>query len=174
MSHPTAAPRKRSAFGLGSIIALALIVPAALLTFMLYRSWNQSRQEMASLTDELQNLATRNAALSHVYDVLQNKKFQFCNKSAYPVDISWVSAAYSDGKQLRMFDSSHCKAWHPVTVDAGETKDLLLSTNEEGCNWNGNVVYFGMRFSQEKEESSAPYNFVGLWRGFERECFTFR
>jgi len=69
-------------------------------------------------------------------------------------------------------DSSRCKAWQTQDVEAGENKNLLLSTNEEGCNWGGNVVYFGMRFSKEAEDSSTPFNYVGLWRGFDRDCFT--
>ena len=170
-AHGTPA-KSRFPLTIGSMIAIVLIVPVGWMTFNLYRSWSASNAQWYKLTNEQQTLTARNASLGPVYDVLQNKKFQVCNKSAVPVKISWVGVAYSDGKQLRTFDSSRCKAWQTQDVEAGENKNLLLSTNEEGCNWGGNVVYFGMRFSKEAEDSSTPFNYVGLWRGFDRDCFT--
>lgn len=167
---PESGPRGR--FPLSTVIALALLLPVGLLTFTLFRKWNITRQALAGQQEEVQTLSARNAVLAKAYDVLQNRKFQVCNKSPYPLNVAWVSAAYSDGQHLKHFDSARCPSWQEQEIAAGENKSLLLSSTEEGCNWNGNVIYYAMRFRKETDEASLPFSVAGIYRGFDRDCFT--
>ena len=167
-----ARPRPRGRFPLSTVVALAVLPVAALLTLFLFRTWNATRLDLARQQQELQRLASRNAVLAQAYEVVQNRKFQICNKSPYPLAVAWVSAAYSDGQELKLFDSSRCPAWQGQDVAAGENKNLLLSSTEEGCNWNGDVIYYAMRFSKETDEAALPFSVAGLYRGFDRDCFT--
>jgi hypothetical protein len=163
-------PRRR--FPLSTVIALVLLPLAGLLTYTLFRKWNTTRQALAKQQQEVRTLAARNAVLAKAYDVLQNRKFQVCNKSPHPLNVAWVSAAYSDGQHLKLFDSARCRSWQEQEVAAGENKNLLLSSTEEGCNWNGNVIHYAMRFSKETDEASLPFSVAGIYRGFDRDCFT--
>lgn len=165
-------PRPRRRFPLSVVVAIALLPLAALLATFLFRKWNVTRQSLLQGQLELQTLRERNAQLARAYDVLQNRKFQICNKSPHPLSVAWVSAAYSDGQQMKLFDSARCKSWQAPDVAAGENKTLLLSSTEEGCNWNGNVIYYAMRFSKETDDASLPFSVAGLYRGFDRDCFT--
>jgi len=167
---PPTATRRR--FPLSSLIALALVPLVGLLAFTLFRRWNTTRQALAAQQQEVQTLSSRNAVLAKAFDVLQNRKFQVCNKSPYPLQVAWVSAAYSDGHHLKQFDSARCPAWQPQEIASGENKSLLLSSTDEGCNWNGNVIYYAMRFSKETDEASLPFSVAGIYRGFDRDCFT--
>ena len=164
--------RARRRFPLSTLVALVLLPTVALLAFTLFRKWNATRLGLAAQQQELQTLTGRNAVLAKAYDVLQNRKFQICNKSPYPLSVAWVSAAYSDGRHLKLFDSARCPGWQRQEIAAGENKSLLLSSTEEGCNWNGNVIYYAMRFSKETDEASLPFSVAGLYRGFDRDCFT--
>lgn len=164
--------RPRGRFPMSTLVVLALLVPVAMLATMLFRRWNTTRRALQSQQEELQRLSVRNATLSKAYDVLQNRKFQICNKSPDPLNVVWVSAAYSDGQHLKLFDSGRCRSWQDQEIAAGENKNLLLSSTEEGCNWNGNVIYYAMRFSKETEEASLPFSVAGVYRGFDRDCFT--
>jgi hypothetical protein len=166
---PSASRRR---FPLSTLITLALVPLVGLLAFNLFRKWNTTRKALQARQTEMQTLTGRNAVLAPAFDVLQNRKFQVCNKSAYPLVVSWVSAAYADGSQLKLFDSARCSAWQDQEVAAGENKNLLLSSTEEGCNWNGNVIYYAIRFSRETEDASVPYSLAGNYRGFDRDCFT--
>jgi hypothetical protein len=154
-----------------TVIAGLLLAPVIYLTARLYGSWSTRRAELNRQSAEFQRLSTRNAELARAYDVLLNRKFQVCNKSAYPVSVQWLSAAYSDGKQLKVFDSARC-GWSDLEVAPGENKNLILSSSQEGCNWNGNVMYYAMRFSKETDEASVAYNVAMPYRGFDRDCFT--
>lgn len=167
-----AAPASRRRFPMSTLITLALLPLVGLLTLTLFRKWNATRQQLQAGQAELHTLTTRNAVLAPAFDVLQNRKFQICNKSPHPLNVSWVAAAFNDGRQLKVFDSARCGAWRDQEVAAGENKNLLLSSTDEGCNWNGNVIYYAIRFSKETEETSLPYSMVGLYRGFDRDCFT--
>ena len=167
-----APPARRRRFPVSTLVTLVLVPLVGLLSFNLFRRWNATRIGLKELNAELQTLTARNAVLAPAYDVLQNRRFQVCNKSPHPLNVAWVSAAYSDGRQLKTFDSARCRGWRDQEVAAGENKSLLLSSTEEGCNWNGNVIYYAIRFSKETEDSSLPYSMVGLYRGFDRDCFT--
>jgi hypothetical protein len=167
---PASAPRRK--FPLSTVLTLVLLPLVALLTYTLFQKWNATRLALAAQRQELETLGARNAELARAYDVLQNRKFQVCNKSPDPLVVSWVSAAYSDGRHLKHFDSTRCPGWQEQEIAPGENKNLLLSSTEEGCNWNGNVIYYAMRFSKETAEASLPFSVAGLYRGFDRDCFT--
>ena len=167
---PPAAAKRR--FPVSTMVTIALVPLVGLLSWNLFRKWNVTRKGLLAQQAELQTLSSRNAVLAPAFDVLQNRKFQVCNKSPDPLNIAWVSVAFNDGKQLKVFDSSRCSGWQAQEVAAGENKNLLLSSTQEGCNWNGNVIYYAIRFSKETEETSLPYSMVGLYRGFDRDCFT--
>lgn len=167
---PESRPRRR--FPLSVVVAIALLPLAALLATSLFRKWDVTRQSLLQGQQELQTLRERNAQLARAYDVLQNRKFQICNKSPHPLSVAWVSAAYSDGQQMKLFDSGRCRSWQAPDIAAGENKTLVLSSTEEGCNWNGNVIYYAMRFSKETDDASLPFSVAGLYRGFDRDCFT--
>jgi hypothetical protein len=167
---PARTPRRK--FPVSTVLALVLLPLVGLLTYTLFNKWNATRLALAAQRQELETLTARNAVLARAYDVLQNRKFQVCNKSPYPLNVAWVSAAYSDGRHLRHFDSARCPGWQEQEIAAGENKNLLLSSTEEGCNWNGNVIYFAMRFSKETDEASLPFSVAGIYRGFDRDCFT--
>lgn len=159
-------------FGTSTWIALAFVFPALALAGYFGQKWNITRAKVAQQNAELQTLLSRNEVLSKVYEVLQNKKFQVCNRSQDILTVQWVAAAYHDGKQLRVFDSSRCSAWKEVALAAGDNRTLTLTSGQEGCNWSGTVVYFAMRYTRESEDVIRPYNFVGHWAGFDRDCFT--
>jgi hypothetical protein len=165
------APAKRR-FPMSTLIVLALVPLVGLLTYSLFRKWNVTRHALLAQQAELQTLGGRNAVLAPAFEVLQNRKFQVCNKSPDPLNIAWISAAYADGAQVKLFDSARCPAWRDQEVAAGENKNLLLSSTDEGCNWNGNVIYYAIRFSKETADASVPYSMVGLYHGFDRDCFT--
>ncbi len=159
-------------FGTSTWIALALLLPALAVAGYFGQKWNTTRLKTAKQEAEFQTLQSRNAVLSKVFEVLQNKKFQVCNRSQDTLNVQWVTAVYHDGKRLKVFDSSRCSAWQEVTLAAGDNRVLTLTSGQEGCNWSGAVVYFAMRFTRESEEIIRPYNYVGHWAGFDRDCFT--
>lgn len=164
-----AGPKK---FGTSTWIAAAFLIPALAAAGYFGQKWNITRIKVAKQEAEVQALLSRNAVLSSVYAVLQNKKFQVCNKSQDTLKVQWVAAAYHDGQRLKVFDSSRCSAWQEVALASGDNRVLTLTSGQEGCNWGGAVVYFAMRFTRESEEIIRPYNFVGHWAGFDRDCFT--
>lgn len=153
-------------------IVLALLLPVGYLTANLFRKWYGTQQGLRQTRAEYEALSGRNAALARAYEVLQNRKFQICNKSPHPLRVDWVAAAYGEGRQLKVFDSSRCSGWPDLEIASGENKSLLLSSSEEGCNWSGNVLYYAMRFSKETDEASVPFSLAGIYRGFDRDCFT--
>src|SRR3972149_981394 len=167
---PTPKPRPAGPkkFGTSTWIAAAFLLPALATAGYFGRNWNATRLILAREDSEHQERLNRNAVLSKVYDVLQNKKLQVCNKSQDTLKIQWVAAAYHDGKNLRVFDSGRCSAWQEGTLGSGDNRVLTLTSAQEGCNWNGAVVYFAMRFSRESEEVIRHYNYVAHYSGFDR------
>jgi len=163
----SAAPR----FARSSLVAAVIALPVGLLMMSQFRSWTAVRSELTGKTTEFQGLSSRNAGLSKVYDILQNKKFQICNKSPYPVLVPWLSVGFVDGQQVKVFDSARCTGWQTVEVAAGENKNILFSSSQEGCNWSGNVVYYAIRYTKETDDASMPYNMAGVYRNFDRDCF---
>jgi hypothetical protein len=158
-------------FGLSSWITLALLVPVTYMTVSLFRKWHVTDQRLSSEQAAIGALTGRNAVLGKAYDVLQNRKFQICNKSTDPVHVQWISAAFIEGKQLKTFDSARCGAWKTPEIAAGENTNLFLSSSQEGCNWSGNVIYYAIRFTKEKEDESIPFSVADLYRNYDRDCF---
>ncbi len=169
-------PKGPSKFGVSTWIALGAL--GAALGFAAYkgRPWNQLRLKADAFEADFQKLKARNDVLSKAYEILQVKKFSVCNKSADSLLINWVAVVYHDGKQLRSFDSSRCTDWSEVEIPPGENKSINLVSRQEGCNWNGPVVYYAMRYNRvthgETEARLRPFNNVGLWTGFDRDCYT--
>ena len=165
-------PRGAKKFGTSTWIALGLVFPALAVAGYFGQKWNVTRVKVGKQEAEFQTLQSRNEVLSKVYEVLQNKKFQVCNRSQDSLTVHWVASVYHDGRQLKVFDSSRCSAWKDVVLAAGDNRTLTLTSGQQGCNWNGTVVYFAMRYTRESEDVIRPYNFVGHWAGFDRDCFT--
>ena len=72
-----------------------------------------------------------------------------------------------------IFDSDRCREWQPLVLAAGDAKMVLLRTAQAGCNWNGDVFYYAMKYTQESEEKINSYHVVGPYQGFDRDCYTF-
>ena len=176
MSQSTDAPapkrKKKGVFlGLtwGTWVALALLIPVCVMTFNLYRSWNGLKAQFAKVVAEHNDRMARNGVLGKVFDNLQNKSFQVCNKTADTVTVNWLAAAYQDGKTMKYFDSSVCRDWKPPVLVGGDARMLTLNS-EANCNWNGDVVYYAMQYTRESEDAVNTINFVGHFKGYDRDC----
>lgn len=166
----THAARKR--FPLASLAAIVVAAVLAFVALLQWRQWHQARATLAQLTSERETLTRKNRRLAGAHQVLVNEKVQICNKSSDDVTVKWISAAYQDGSQLRVFDSSRCRDWQTPTLGKGDSRSLNLSSMEENCNWNGSVIFYAMHLSRESESMTRSYNVAGAWRGFEQGCFT--
>jgi hypothetical protein len=167
------APRKKTKkfLGLtwGTWVAGALLIPVCVMTFNLYRSWSALRAKQATQVNTHTEMVKRNAVLGKVYDNLQNKQFQICNKTADTVTVNWLAVAYQDGKNMLLFDSSQCRDWKTPVLVPGDAR--MLTLNSEGqCNWGGNVVYYAMQYTRESEDTVNTINFVGHFKGYDRDC----
>lgn len=161
---------------IATIITFAIALPIAYWTFNSYKKWSTVGNAIASNDQKLAQLRKRNAELAVVYDAVQQKKFEVCNKSADQYTVNWVAAAYHDGKEVKVFDSDRCQDFKPVVLAAGDNKSVLLRSSQPGCNWDGSVFYYAIRYTQENEEEDTYriYNMVGPYQGFDRDCYTFR
>ena len=176
-SHETAsehgaAPAKTSHFQWSTLIAAIVCIPLGVVSVTSGREWYTLSEKSAGLQAEMETLLGRNTVLEKANDILQNHKFQVCNKSTDTLTIPWVSAVYHDGKQLVLFDSSHCPGWRTQFLNKGETRIFTFSSTEEGCNWSGTVMFYGLHYTRESDEYVKSYNVLGPWRGFDRDCFT--
>lgn len=165
--------RSRKPFLHWSTIVSALVaLPLAVVTAQAARKWHGLSEKSSGLEAELAALSRRNVVLEKANDILQNHKFQVCNKSSDFLTVPWVSAVYHDGRQLKTFDSSRCPGWRAQTLSRGESKTFTSSSDVEGCNWSGAVMFYAMNFTRESDEYVKPYNVAGPWRGFDKDCFT--
>ncbi len=171
-AHDATPTRKRSRLHWSTIVAGVVCTPLLLLAAHLGRQWNDLSNRESGLETELATLTARNAVLQPVADLLQNQKFQICNKSTDTLTIPWVAAAYHDGRQLKLFDALRCQGWRPVVINAGASKVFNFSSTQEGCNWNGAVALYAFRLVRDSDEGVRAYNVSGTWRGFDRDCFT--
>jgi hypothetical protein len=171
-SHAATPGHKRARLHWSTIVAGLVCLPLLLLTVHLGRGWNRLSRQATELETELATLSARNAVLQPAFDVLQNQKFQICNKSSDTLTIPWLAAAYHDGKQLKIFDALRCQGWHGQVLNPGQAKVFNFSSSEEGCNWNGSVAFYAFRLVRESDEGVRVYNVSGPWRGFDRDCFT--
>ena len=171
-SHAATPGHKRSRLHWSTIVAGLVCLPLLLLSVHLGRGWNRLSRQEADLETELATLTARNAVLQPASDVLQNQKFQICNKSTDTLTIPWLAVAYQDGKQLRVFDALRCQGWRGQVLNPGQARVFNFSSPEEGCNWNGSVAFYAFRLVRESDEGVRAYNVSGPWRGFDRDCFT--
>jgi hypothetical protein len=174
MSHAKAAPDSGGGKKRGrSLVVPVLAAVAACLLFIanvvLFVGWFRTKHELGSLEKEKTQLASSNRALADAYSLLHNKKVQICNKSPADVTVHWLSVVYEDGGRLKSFDSQRCEDWAPVAVKNGASRMLTLSSTQEGCNWNGSVVFFAMHYSRGETQT---YRDAGAWMGFDKDCYT--
>ena len=179
MSQKKSGPAKKKsgpAVTTGTWIALACFIPAAVLTWNLGRTWHAQRTMVAGKQAEIAAIMARNGVLQPIYDVLANRKFQLSNKTPLTVTVPWFAVAYHDGKQVRLFDSARCREFEPVVVPTGDAKIVTLSSKQEGCNWNGSVMYYAMRLYRQVETEVSivdrPYDYVDMYKGYDRDTFT--
>jgi hypothetical protein len=156
--------------GITGWIMLALLVPLGVMTFNCGRSWNVIAARAATLEAEMAQLTSRNAVLAPFHDVLQNRKYQICNRTADVVTVTWLSTTYNESQQIKIFDSARCTAWKPVVLQPGENRMITLSSSQEGCNWNGNVMYLAIAYTRESAEQTSFIEDIEVFRGFDRDC----
>ena len=182
MAKPKSAPgagdapraKKKSPVPISAIVALVAVIPVGYMAFNSFKGWKAVRDKAAKHDSEMAGLTQRNTELAKVYEAVSLKKYQACNKTAEQITLNWVVAAYHDGKRVRIFDSERCTDWQPVVLMPGDNKNLLLRSSQPGCNWDGSVFYYAMRYTQESEEKYTMINVAGAYQGFERDCYTFQ
>lgn len=175
MAHKAAA-KKKSPVPVSTIITLLVAMPIGYWAFSSYKKWTGVNHAIAGRAEMMAKLRASNATLSVVYDNTQLRKFEACNKTADQITINWVAAAYHDGQKVHIFNSDQCQDFKPIVLAAGDNKSVLLRSSQPGCNWDGSVFYYAMKYTQENEEE-AKYrinNMVGPYQGFDRDCYTFR
>jgi hypothetical protein len=156
-----------------SMLVPVLAAVAACVLFIvnvvLFVGWFKTKREYQGLEMEKAKLTASNRVLADAYGLLHNKKVQVCNKSPADVTVHWVSVVYEDAGRLKSFDSQRCEDWAPVAVKNGASRMLTLSSTQEGCNWNGSVVFFAMHYSRGDTQT---YRDAGAWVGFDKDCYT--
>jgi hypothetical protein len=174
MSNQEGAPKRKSKriLGLtwGTWVALALLIPVCVMTFNLYRSWSALNGRKSGLQEEHRQRVDRNTVLGEVFGNLQNKSFQVCNKTADTVTLNWLAVAYQDGKNIRHFDSAQCRDWKAPVLVPGDARFPTINSDQENCNWGGEVVYYAMQYTRESEDAVNTINFVGHFKGYDRDC----
>jgi hypothetical protein len=168
---PEPAKPKGGGVGIAGWIMLALLVPAGVMTMNCARSWSQVVAEERALAADHAKHMELIGRLKPFADVLQGKdKYQICNRTADTVTVTWLAAAYSEADQIKMFESSRCRDWKPVVLAQGENRFVTVSSAQEGCNWNGNVMYFAIAYTRESAEQTTYFEDVEMFRGFDRQC----
>src|SRR5687768_5337612 len=119
---------KGSGVGITGWIMLGLLVPLGVMTFNCARSWTVTAAKEKKLNEEMGRLTSRNAVLAPFYDVLQNRRYQICNRTADVVTVNWLSTTYNESEQIKIFDSARCKDWKPVVLQPGENRMVTLSS----------------------------------------------
>jgi hypothetical protein len=156
-----------------SLVIPALSVFAAFVLFVvnviLFVGWFKTMRAYGALQQEKAQLDASNRVLSGAHELLRNKKAQICNRGAEDMRIDWIAASFEEGGRLKSFDSQRCTDWLPIVLKGGSSRTLSLSSTQEGCNWNGSVVFFAMHYSRGTTQS---YHDAGAWMGFDRECYT--
>jgi len=174
MSESAAVKKKsKGLLGLtwGTWIAAGVLLPVCVMTFNLYRSWSALRGRISTWDTDFAALNQRNSELEKVFANLQNKKFQVCNRTADVVTVQALSAVYHDGRVIKIFDSEKCADWRPQVLVSGDARMFTLNS-QDPCNWTGDVVYYAMTYTRESEEALSTINFVGHFKGYDRDCHT--
>ena len=170
---PPAAPRR--SFPVGLVVSLLVAVPLFVFTVRLGLSWRASTTRLDELARESASVQARAAVLKRAAETLRTYDFQVCNRSADVLTLPWVAAVHHDGQSLRLFDSSRCQGFRAQPIYAGESRALLFSSTQEGCNWSGQVLFYAMNAVRESDMGSASYNLIGAWgRDFDPKCFNVR
>lgn len=174
MSHPKAASEGQVAKKQGRSLVVPVLAAVSacvlfILNVILFVGWFRTMREYNALEQEKAQLTASNRVLESAYGLLHNKKAQICNKSPVDVTVSWLSVVYEDAERLKSFDSHRCEDWVPVVVKNGATRMLTLSSTQEGCNWNGSVVFFAMHYSRGETQA---YSYAGAWMDFDKDCYT--
>jgi hypothetical protein len=167
---PTAPPAKHR--GRSALLPILAAVAAFLLFVVdgvLFVGWFRMLRAHGALRQEQAQAEASNLIMADAHRVLANKKTQLCNRSSEDVTLDWISVAYEDAGGLKSFDSQRCADWTPVKVKAGSNRMLALSSAQEGCNWNGSVVFFAMHYTRGESQS---FRDAGAWLGFDRDCYT--
>ena len=166
-------PPRRSFLHWSTVAALLIALPLAYLAYTRYLAWDKTNRRLAAVQGEVGTLKVKNAGLARAYDVLQNRTFQVCNRTADELEVLWLAAAYESRGQLSVFDASRCEGWQPQLVPGGGSpKTFTFSSAQEGCNWDGSVIFYAMRAVRTSEDgASFDYTVAGPWMGFERDCF---
>jgi hypothetical protein len=173
---PAAKKKWKSPVPISTIITFLVALPIGYWCFNSYRKWTGIKAAIVTRDTKLADLRANNAALSVVYDNVQLKKFQACNKTADQITINWLAVAYHDGQKVQIFNSDQCQDFKAPVLVPGDDKSVLLRSSQPGCNWDGSVFYYAMRFTQENEESEKYQvnQMVGPYQGFDRDCYSFR
>jgi hypothetical protein len=176
MAKNAPAGKKKFPVPISTIITVLVAIPVGYWCFNSYRKWMGVKHNIANRGQALAKVRASNAGLAPIYDNVQLKKFQACNKTADQITINWVAAAYHDGQKVHIFNSDQCQDFKPPVMAPGDDKSILLRSSQPGCNWDGSVFYYAMRYTQENEESEKYQinNMVGPYQGFDRDCYTFR
>ncbi len=155
-------PAARGGLPRSTMIALAAMVPAALLAAVLGQGWNSASRELEAERKRVADLARENAALVAPHRLLAAQSFQIC--SAVPegrVRLEWVAAAYPDGDRIRLFDAARCTDWRARDLKSGKVSLSHTSTLPE-CNWEGRVVFAAAAWSVDAEDESGPYSYSNV------------
>ena len=116
-------------------------------------------------------LLERNRVLGKVFDNLQNKQFQICNKTADTVTVNWLAAAYQDGQADPVLRQLALPRLEAAGAGAGRCPlpDAQLRPGELQLD-HGDVVYYAMQYTRESEDAVNTINFVGHFKGYDRDC----
>jgi hypothetical protein len=162
-------------FPVAVVVALLVAVPLMVLSVRLGLQWRASGARLAALEREAASVVARAAVLDRAAQALRTHDFQVCNRSADTLSLPWVAAVHHDGQSLRVFDSASCQGFRSPLILAGESRALVFSSTQEGCNWNGEVLFYAMNAVRESDTGSASYNLIGAWgRDFDPKCFNVR
>lgn len=167
------APRR--AFPIAVVVSLLVALPLLVFATRLGLRWRASSVRLVELERETAAVVARAAVLKRAAETLRTYDFQVCNRSGDVLTLPWVAAVHHDGQSLRLFDSSRCQGFRSPPVHAGESRALLFSSTQEGCNWGGQVLFYAMNAVRESDAGSASYNLIGPWgRDFDPKCFNVR
>ncbi len=173
--HQPRPPRRPARMPLSTIVAVLVALPLFLVCVLFGHRWYVTRARLAALQAEEARLASGNAVLKRAEEALRPYDFQVCNKSADPLLLPWVAAVHHDGQRLLLFDSARCRGWRAPVLAPGETRPLLFSSTEEGCNWSGQVLFYAFNAVRDADDGAVSYDVIGPWgRDFDPKCFNVR
>jgi hypothetical protein len=173
---PTPSPTPpRSRVTVGTVVTGLLSIVLLLANMVFGVRWCRSNQSLAAIERESETLAVSNAALAPAYDVLRNRNFEICNRTQDEVEVGWVAATYEEAGALKVFDSRRCPTdWQALRLKAGQNRTVNLSSTQEGCNWNGAVIFYAVHLTRISERAAHSYTLADAYRNVEKDCFTIK